>query len=256
MKFKILTILLLLIFIVSCKPEYITHHFEMIERIDLFVQPLQIAGTKYNYSLYGFPRVRVLGWSEQNKFAYATERLIEGRGGWILDIIIFDLVKNENLYTISIDSFDYDFEEPIWGQADYEEKVDELIKNLFMSRLEEINNVFKAHGFLWRDFDFIPYTAQTDKTIHIDNIIWAENDFLGNIIQSYDLIMDNAEESFFSQTVSNQATVGIYLCGLIISPFGNKIIIVLAEERFVFEGTEIFYVFTSIDIIRYDRTDI
>ena len=71
---------------------------ELPNKIDPFIYCVP-SGINYGYTkpfgkIYGFPTVRVFGWSKDGKIAYSLQRNIEGRGGVITSYIIQDIVTD------------------------------------------------------------------------------------------------------------------------------------------------------------------
>ncbi|MCL1813549.1 MAG: hypothetical protein FWG29_08520 [Treponema sp.] len=83
--------------------------------------------------LYGFPNARIWGWSNNGKVAYSIETEVDGRGGQKIDFVVFDLISDETIFELKMDSFDHNDVE------------DEILYNLFRS---DIANAFVCGYFL------------------------------------------------------------------------------------------------------------
>jgi hypothetical protein len=77
----------------------------------------------------------------------------------------------------------------------------------------------------------------------------VKNWYLGNKISKYTvLVTANGERKTISTIEGQFGTVGIFICGYILTPFENRVLIILAEERFAIEGTDLFYIFLGCDL--------
>jgi hypothetical protein len=217
--------------------------------IDLFQHP--VYASESDYSLGEFQRVRMWGWSGTGNVAYSTERFVDGIGSWRIDYFISDTIKNEVVFHMEIDSTSPEFDLPFvsYNDADFEA----YIMELFEVRMDIITATMKNYGIRERHSDFFPFPFQNNNihyNVVIENVERVENWFFPNNISSYSVALIANEKSKTVKIVNGQfGTVGLFICGYMTTPIKNRALIVLAEERFVYEGTELFYVFLGCDLV-------
>jgi hypothetical protein len=96
--------------IIFCLTIFIMGHLQA-QNIDL---PARIDLSQYLVPgpnvkpVFGNPMARIWGWSTTGKVAYSIERHIDGRGGQIIDFVIFNLMTDKTDLNLKIDSFDFD----------------------------------------------------------------------------------------------------------------------------------------------------
>ena len=82
----------------------------------------------------------------------------------------------------------------------------------------------------------------------ITNITYSSDayGFFNDNITRYTVVVTaNGRSKNINTFDSDAMTRKIYICGYSLSPFEDRALIILAEENFVFEGTELFYVFSG-----------
>ena len=202
--------------------------------------PLPIDFFQYSNSsgaIYEFPVTRIWGWSRTGKVAYSIEREVAGRGGQKIDFAVFDTVTDEVVLSFGIDTFD----------LDVNNAASEYAYNLLKNR---IFDAIKEHNIIEGTSDFQPFPINKNNMVYncsVTNFEYSADEFFFNDnISSYTVVViANGRTKIINTFKSDAMTRGIYICGYILSPFENRALIILAEENFVFEGTEIFYVFAG-----------
>lgn len=238
---KLLKIILaLLIFTISANSQDLS----IPEPMDLFKYSVP-EGTEYGFSkpyksIYGFPVVRIWGWSKNGKMAYSIEKSIEGKGGFLIEYIILDFSKNKNVWRMSDDSNDYAeySEEKPFSDFSYKNKKKKMMK------------AFGNYGIIMSKDSFNKLPIQLDNktydfSLNIKNEKKAE---FYDTISEYSVIAKNGNKTKTIKREKKVKALSIFLCGYFKSPYENKAVIVTAEEQFVFEGTELFYSFTGFDL--------
>jgi len=174
-------------------------------------------------AIYEFPTVRIWGWSATGKIAYSIEREVAGIGGKTIEFTVFDTVTDEEVSNFNIDSFEHD--------------------------RVSITNAIRTNNIVEGEISFQPFPIRKNNmeyTCSLANIAYSADDygFFDDNISKYSVVVTANGKSKVVNTFESEAfTRKVYICGYILSPFENRALIVLAEENFVFEGTELFYVF-------------
>ena len=233
-------ILMLLALTISANSQ----EFSIPEPMDLFKYSVP-EGTEYGYSkpynyIYGFPVVRIWGWSKKGKLAYSIERSIEGKGGFLIEYAIFDLSKNKIIWKIQDDSNNFD---------DYDED-DKFTEFSYKIRKQKLLNAFKKYGIVMNKNTFLKLPIQhNNKTYDINlNIKNEKKPEFHDSISEYSIITKNGNKTKTIKREKKVKALSVFLCGYFKSPYENKAVIVTAEEQFVFEGTELFYSLTGFDL--------
>ena len=176
-------------------------------------------------AIYEFPTVRIWGWSANGKIAYSVEREAPGIGGQIIEFNVFDAVSDEVVSNFALDSYE-------------EDRV-------------SITNALRANDIVEGNIDFQPFPIRKNDLEYIctlTNITQSADSFgfFSDNVSKYSVVVTANEKSKVVNTFNaGSITRKVYICGYILSPFENRALIVLAEERFVFEGTELFYIFAG-----------
>ncbi|MBN1500045.1 MAG: hypothetical protein JW982_07820 [Spirochaetes bacterium] len=218
------------------------------EQLDLFkycVPP----GTEYGHSkmyesIYGFPQFRLFGWSHDGKIAYSTETAIDGRGGVIFSYVIQDLKTDRIVWKFDDDSFDW--------EDNYSESVKPVAEISFDLRLKILKKVFREKNIVQSKsrFNKMPVIYK-ENVYNCDLIIKInENDTYGFQNMDYKvLIRRNDGKSKILADQKNVRADRIYICGWFESPYEKRAAVVIAEEKYVFEGNELFYSILGCNLI-------
>ena len=217
------------------------HDIKVPEKIDFF-QYIVPKGIIYDYShpyngIYGFPDVRIWGWSTNGKIAYSIERNREGRGGMSIHFIIFDLVDDAIDFEITIDSDDYTIDGIDENTAEY----------LYALNKENILNAINENKIIDKENRYLPLPARiknVDYVCHSKIDYESEPEFYDKI-KEYSIIVNRNNKSKTVKTATNVEAIAVYICGYIKSPFEDRILIVTAEEKWGFEGSELYYYFVG-----------
>jgi hypothetical protein len=203
-------------------------------KINLFKYSVSIS----QYSLYGLPNIRIWGWSKNGKVAYSIERWIEGRGGQKIDFIIFDLINDTIVFELKMDSYEQD------------DFTDESLYNLFKNN---ILNTMEMHNIIEQRTEYLQFPIRRNNMMYNSYIIDVEykngfEGFFDNIVVSKYTIQveaNNGKKIIGIFCPVNILTRWLYVCGYFLSPFENRILLVIAEEHWGFEGTELTYRFSG-----------
>lgn len=185
---------------------------------------------------YDFPRARIWGWSNNGKFAYSLEREIGGRGGQKIDFVVFDLISDNIVFELKMDSFDHN------GVTD------EALYNLFMN---DISNALKTHNIADKRTEFLRFPIRKNNVEYDSRVINVERkkhqDWRDGIVSKYAISVtaNNKKKTIGAFSPVHTVTMDVYVSGYILSPFENRALVVAAEEHMGFEGAELTYRFSG-----------
>jgi hypothetical protein len=184
------------------------------------------------HDLYGLPSTRIWGWSNDGKVAYSVAIGIEGRGGQIIYFVILDSVSDSEVFKLIMDSFDYNDVE------------DEALYNL--SRVH-ILNALRMHNIVRQETNFLPFPFKRNNRVYdcrITNVEYKDGEgfFDGGAVSRYNVLVTAGNKSKIINSFTPVGLTGfVYVCGYFLSPFENRALVVVAEEQWGHEGTELDY---------------
>lgn len=192
---------------------------------------------------YGFPVLRFWGWSKDGKIAYSMERAIEGRGGVQIEYVIQDLVSDEVLWTYPDDSDTWDsYDETVDGSyAEYSFKHAAAVVGQSMDVYDIV-----AGPSEYRKLPVVSGGRGYEVAVKAEK---EKRESVEDAIASYSVIITRDDKK--SKAVMESSDVkalAVYACGYLASPYESRVAIVTAEERFVFEGTEMFYTISGCNL--------
>lgn len=192
---------------------------------------------------YGFPVFRLWGWSKDGKIAYSMERAIEGRGGAQIEYIVQDMVSDEVLWNYPDDSDSWD---------SYDESVDgSYAEYSYKHAADDLEAALEGYEIIrstpeYRNFPIKASGRSYSVSVKVEK---ERKPSLEDAIASYSVQI--ARDDGKSKTVTKSSevkAVAVYVCGFFASPYQARVAIITAEERFVFEGTEIFYAISGCNL--------
>jgi hypothetical protein len=200
------------------------------EPIDLFEYLKRPEGA------YGFPVFRLWGWSRDGKVAWSMEREVEGRGGVTIEYVVQDLVSDEVLWNYPDDSGAWDAYDP---EADGSEA--EYSYRHVAAGLREALDAFRIVQGPAKFERFPIKSAGRSYGVDIRIDQKQATDF-GEGVAAYTVrITRDDRKAKEAKKATGAEALSVYACGYFASPYESRVAIVSAEERFVFEGTEMFY---------------
>jgi hypothetical protein len=202
------------------------------EKIDFFRYSVPVS-----YHLYGFPDTRIWGWSNNGKVAYSIESEDIAKGGQTIEFVIIDIISDMVVFELKIDSFDH-------GEVE-----GETLYNLFGV---SISNALQENGIVRQRTDFLRFPIIKNDTVYTCEIIDREYrrdnyNFFDNNVSKYKVtVTANCRRKIINEFIPvNEITRNIYVCGYILSPYENRALVVIAEEYWGFEGTELTFRFSG-----------
>jgi hypothetical protein len=192
---------------------------------------------------YGFPSFRFWGWSKDGKIAYSIESEVEGRGGSRFEYVVLDLVSDEVLWSYPDDSETWDaYDEAVDGSfAQYSYK---HAAGILGEALEAYEIIVAPAAFSAFPIKSAGRTYEVSMKVEKERRASPED-----AIASYSVAIARDDGKAKTVTASSEVkALAVYACGYLPSPFESRVAIAIAEERFVFEGTELFYSFAGCNL--------
>jgi len=178
--------------------------------------------------------IRIWGWSNTGKVAYSTERFVtDGRGGINVHFIIMSLITDEILFSVEIDSFD--FEDPYGVSPDV----------LYNNRINAIIESMRTNGIIEQDNAFLRFPIRIDNfeyTSFAEVEILRKAEYYDPMIR-YNIIVSRSGRRKIIKSVSSTLASSVQVYGYFKSPYENRILVITGETKYVFEGSEVFYNF-------------
>ena len=223
--------------------------------INLFRHPVTVVRNE-NYSPSRIPNTRIWGWEESGSIAFSVEYYVDGRGGWVVRFFILNTATDEVVFHRGIDSFVLGLEEPAFHENPEisRSRADAFIGGLYEIMMDSILEAMGDFGIVGEYGEFLPFPTRRSLILYdclIEDIVEIyDEDYLSvPTISSYNIaITAGVRRISVTEFEAGLLTLGLHVCGFIVSPFGNMAVAVIAEERFTFEGTEIFFVFSGFEL--------
>lgn len=220
--------------------------------------PFRVAvpqGAEYNPgqepygSIYGFPVLRLWGWSPDGKIAWSTVSAVAGRGGFLVRYGVQNMKTDEALWSLDDDTFNWENE----GAEVEGKELDEIAALSFAKNKETLAREFEKHAIKgevnpleafpleWTGGSYSPGLSIEDKE---DPEFWDK-------IAGYTLSLakKNGKTKKLA-SFDDVVAVDVHVFAYTLSPLEDRIAVVVAEERFVLEGTELFYSLVGCDMTR------
>ena len=198
-------------------------------------------GMKYGYTvpfgkIYGFPQMRIFGWSDNGEILFSIERGIEGRGGTIISYFVQDLITDKTIWELNDDSFKWD--------ASKIDKTKNVYENSIIMNLSSLKDEIKDKEIVLSDVNYntMPIIGNQINITCIPIIQENGKDEFGFRKISYQILAkkNNLQSKIIDQENDISAD-NVYICGYFINSSGTISAIIVALEKHVFEGNELFY---------------
>lgn len=205
--------------------------------------------TKPYGPIYGFPVLRLWGWSEDGKAALSVTHEVAGRGGAEVYYAVQDMKSDEVLWTLADDTFNWENE-----GADVEGfDLDRIAALSYERNKKAVNEAFDSHAIQAKTGTLLPFPLEWKGAAYTPKIsIVKEKDprFYDDIASYTVSLARRGGKTKKIASVDDTQSQRIYVCGGIMNPFEDRVAVVVAEERFVFEGTELFYSLVGCDLTK------
>lgn len=200
------------------------------ERIPGFID-LMVYSEKPSSRMYEVKRIAPIGWSKDGKFGFIKEDPVEGRGGVIYRYTILNTVDDNVAWLQLHDTFDDENTNNDFTLS-YKKH-----KKTFLEALEKYN-IIQGEGIKFLDFPYIE-DKNNSYDIELKTTKWKKkNPFRGDIktLKVYATLNSSKKKRISSKNKS--IAFSYWVAGYFKSPFENRILVLVGEEEFGFEGTE------------------
>jgi len=183
---------------------------------------------------------RIWGWSTDEKAAYSIEGRINSEASYQIDFFIFDLVANNVLVSLTI------YPDYAEGWADDE--------TFFEVQGADILNALRTYEIIEQQTDFLPFPMTRNNILYnaqITDIEYGEDEqwLLGDTILSYVLsVTANDSKKIIGTFTPFLWLYDVDICGYFLSPFDNRILIVVAEDLGFYQHGGILYRFIGFQL--------
>ncbi|MBN2892268.1 MAG: hypothetical protein JXL97_10395 [Bacteroidales bacterium] len=228
-KLTVITILFIVIFTFGCKTGQNNNgeniNTEIVEEEYFFPEELT-----YNQSVSEVlvNKFYPIGWSKDGNFAYITEPADEGLGNYMVGVVIVNLVSDEILWSWYTDPVvDEDlYREDIWKKHydDFKENLNKYgIIQVRKIKMEDTYFSYEKNDYVVR----VETKTEEDPDLNIDLIMGCDI-----FIKSPQL----GEKKIASVEYEQSLILGQQISGCLISPFEDRIVVIIKNERWGYEG--------------------
>jgi len=187
--------------------------------------------------IHNIPSARIWGFSEDGKIAFSIETM-HPAVGQIIIFTIFDLVTNNNVFEL------------ITGQHIHGSMGrDEALYNLYVTA---ILDALEIHNIINKNTEFLPFPFRINDIVYNIQIINVEYEQDSSdrgfdyVVSKYTVLLtaNDKERIIANINISGSTTFNVYISGFFLSPFENRVMLVVAEIGFFHgEGRVIGYRF-------------
>ncbi|MBN2755735.1 MAG: hypothetical protein JXR51_01075 [Bacteroidales bacterium] len=168
-----------------------------------------------------------IGWSREGKFAYIIENADEGSGYYWFEIIVKDIVNSKIVWS--------------WKPEESEEgDLKSTWESNYKLFAEKLNN---SEIIQIKQFELKPTKSTfkgNDYKFKIETATVADQDYGFEVIKEITINISSPElgnkEIYNIKNESGSMTLGAILSGYLQSPDDDRIIVILKQERFGYEG--------------------
>jgi hypothetical protein len=175
---------------------------------------------------------RPFGWSADGKFAWLECRDIDGRGGTVYTYTVYDAVEDAAVFTLSDDSFDWPTDLDATVEESWKRSGEDVAAAL------EKYGVVQSGGIVVSAFPLQRAGDRYTASLVVQNDPSAD-EFADDRVQSYSLSLSSRNRG--TKVVNRKEDVKatqVWIDGYILSPREPRILIVVSEQKRVFEGYE------------------
>jgi len=190
-----------------------------------------------------YDKIYPIGWSKDGKFAYIIEPADEGSGMYLFEIIILDIVNNKITWSwkpAESESGDY--------ASTWKQNYDLFTENLNKAEIKQIKNFElkpTKSSYNGNDYELtMEAKSQTDQFLGVDVVREIELDFVSPEL---------GLKRFFDRKIDEMDyIVSAYVPGYLLSPYDDRIVVLLQQERMGYEGPPniVFFELIGTDLTR------
>ncbi len=183
--------------------------------------------------IYDHSDIYFLGFSSDGKLAYIYEQFLEGKGCTDVYVFIQDLVTDKILW--QLDNLDNE------GFDDLESTTVSFIKK----NAKTINEAFVKYNIQQSDcsYKMLPYT-NNGESINIEVQITDTGKLFHEYLKIIDyscIAVNNKKQKKTLSSKKDEVIEDVFVCGYVKNPYEDRLAIVIAEQRYGFEGCDIHY---------------
>ncbi|MBQ3670289.1 MAG: hypothetical protein II921_02275 [Treponema sp.] len=191
-------------------------------------------------SIHDFSNLYVLGFSRDGKIAFVETQLLDGVGAERDTFFVQDLVEDEILVQIV--------------GKDSELGGSDALKAFVAQEREKIDEAISSHAIVSGAFSYEPLPYSADGFfIDVEAKVVDTGKKLHEFIAVSDYTCIATASSGSRKVIREKKDVtceNVFICGCIKSPWENRLAVVIGEQRFGFEGYDIWYSFSGCDMRR------
>lgn len=191
-----------------------------------------------------FPRLRFYGWSRDSKIAYSLEKEEPGIGGFKIHYIIQDLKSNRIVWQLQDDTNN-------WNDTAFKKSKNSTGEYSLKLQKAKLETALKSHKIVTGNYQLksLPIQYIITETYRYEVEIEEEVVDTGRMkYERFKLInykifahkSDNTSKQLLEK--KNIMADNIYPCGYYLSPYEQLAVVIIAEEKYVFEGNGLDYV--------------
>ncbi|MBQ9630046.1 MAG: hypothetical protein IJR49_00460 [Treponema sp.] len=200
------------------------------------INPIKYIVEKFNLtqmnSIYAHSKLYVLGFSQTGKIAYIEAQNFEGVGEFIFLFYIQDLVSDKIFYHFSKAESELEY-----GK--------QSVKDFLVANSEEFDKVITQHKIILENHNFNEFPfRQNHHVLNVSADVKDTGRKMHELFQISDYTLTAINEIGKQKTLHLQKDVpveNVFVCGYVKSPFENRLAIIIAEQRFGFEGFDLHY---------------
>jgi hypothetical protein len=199
------------------------------------------ANTSIDFPKYRAPEIRIWGWAQNGRVAYSSEWSIGATGGIAVEFVVFDFINDRRVFTLGMDDYEIDWT----GVAG------DLAEALYAKYDGQIRGAMERFAIVEQQVPFLPFPLKKNNAVYTAsvNIMSARRadpaNFVFNSIVRYNILVAKNEKSRIITTKNNADAEAVAVCGYFLSPFEDRILVVIANAHGSFRDSNISYSFSG-----------
>jgi hypothetical protein len=171
--------------------------------------------------------IKMWGWAKNGRVAYSLEGKDDtaaGAGYFCVDFIIFDFIEDINLFEFTMNSIDQSA-----GQWKTRGKI---AVDLYAIYADEINGALSKYGIIEQQAEFLPLPIKQNNAVYTADAVMTSQSAqpgYGNPEIEYKIVVKKNNASSNTITTVQTSASAIAVCGYFLSPFENRVLVVIAE---------------------------
>ncbi len=169
-----------------------------------------------------------LGWSRDGNFAYLIEPADEGLGSYMVGIIIVNLVSDEVLWSWFTEP---SVDEELYREDIWKKHYDEFKEKLNKYDIVQVRNIRLEDTYFSID--------QTDYILRLETKTKKDKDLNIDLVNQSDVYIKSpqmGEKLITTIKYEPSFILSQQIAGCLVSPFEDRIVVILKNERWGYEG--------------------